>query len=82
MEISLRLKRFCETQGITQYRLSKHANINLGSISRFWTGKCEPSSEILARIVEAYPEINIRWLLTGKGEMLEKTAPMEVSVSG
>lgn len=82
MEISLRLKQFCDTQKITQYRLGKQANIPLGSLTRFWAGKGEPSADVLARIVEAYPEINIRWLLTGKGEMLEKGAAMEVSVSG
>jgi hypothetical protein len=29
----------------------------------------------IATIVAVYPEINIEWLLTGKGEMLNKTGP-------
>lgn len=30
------------------------------------------SSDVLAKIVTSYPEINLEWLLTGKGEMISK----------
>ncbi|WP_297096457.1 hypothetical protein [uncultured Draconibacterium sp.] len=34
----------------------------------------DPSSKILNCVLQAYPELNIRWLLTGWGEMLEERA--------
>jgi len=35
------------------------------------------SSDILAKIVSKYPEINPEWLLTGEGNMLKKSTPSQ-----
>lgn len=80
--IVLRLKTFAESRGLTQYRMAKDMGISQPTITRYFQGIGEPAGGILAKIAEAYPDLNIRWLLTGKGEMLEKGAAMEVSVSG
>ena len=55
-------KRFAESIGV------KPAVIN-----NYTKGKqqSKPGFEVLHKIIEAYPEVNIEWLLNGKGEMLK-----------
>jgi transcriptional regulator with XRE-family HTH domain len=79
--VGQRLKTFADLTGITQYRLAKDTGVAQSAFTRFFNGTGDPSAEVLAKIVEVYPSLNIRWLLTGKGEMLEKSAAMEVSVN-
>jgi DNA-binding LacI/PurR family transcriptional regulator len=71
-----------QARGVTQYRFAKDAGLGQATVSHIFVKKGGISSETLYKVAEAYPDLNIRWLITGKGEMLEKTASMEVSVSG
>ena len=51
-------------------QLAKELNISQTSMSRTLRGDTLPSSKILIPLLEAYPQINMNWLLIGQGEML------------
>lgn len=53
-------KDFCEKAGISTRTFSMFKNGKQGL----------PSSDFIIKICETYPELNIRWLLTGEGEMI------------
>lgn len=79
--IGIRLKLFAEKKGVSQYRMAKELEVAQPTLTRYFQGAGEPAGGILAKVARVYPELNIRWLLTGDGEMLEKSAAMEASVS-
>lgn len=76
-----RLSQFMRQRGITAYRLAKDLGVSPQGVSSMLSGSDIKSSSLI-KMLETYPDLNIKWLLTGKGEMLEKSAAMEVSVSG
>ena len=39
----------------------------------------KPSFDVLSKIVSAYPQLRVEWLLTGEGEMLKSSAPIKTS---
>lgn len=57
---SLSNRRFCEIIGVNHtFFIQKHLKSSLGS-------------DVLSNILYNYPEINVDWLLSGKGEMIKK----------
>lgn len=70
MTVNERLKVFAQEKGITQYRLAKEVGVTPQAISRIFSNRVSSiNSDTLALFVERFPELNIRWLLIGDGEM-------------
>lgn len=44
-------------------------------------GKCGISGFVAERVCAAFPQINLKWLLSGEGEMVVSQAPMPASSS-
>lgn len=57
--------------GIKAPTFAKHIGVKYQRILDIQNGKVKNiSAEVASRIIDAYPQFNIEWLLTGKGEML------------
>ena len=72
------LKQFIEYQGISTFAFEKKIGVK-STIEKAIRANTNLRSDILAKIIEVFPEINPKWLLTGTGEMLKKniaTTPM------
>lgn len=68
--IKERILQIAEFKGISKEKFTENLNqkyANYKGISK----KSSPSSDVLVEILSKYPEINLEWLLTGKGEMLK-----------
>lgn len=69
MEISdlkSRLLEFIDLQGISKSEFERNVGLSNGYINNF---KGSLGSEKLECILIRYPELNVRWLLLGEGEM-------------
>ena len=64
-----RIIRFCESECISQSAFLSSCGLNGATLSTFGVGI---RSDKLAKIALAYPKLNMRWLLTGQGEMLSQ----------
>jgi hypothetical protein len=62
-----RIIEFLDYLKIGQNEFEKICNLANASISN---GRCNFTSKKLENIINAYPDLNIHWLITGKGEML------------
>lgn len=62
-----RLLEFLNSQGISQNAFEDTCGLSRGTISNLNKGV---RSDKLALIAKAYPQLNIRWLLLGEGDML------------
>ncbi len=49
------------------------------SFSRTITGSI--GSDVLVEIIRTYPEVNLSWLITGKGEMFNKNTNAEIETT-
>lgn len=66
MELKDRIKRFSDSIGFSIREFERACGLTRGNISNM-TGAL--GSDKLAKIVDTHPELNVYWLLTGKGEM-------------
>lgn len=67
MSIKERLQRYCKEKHTTIGTFSRHAGI---SSSYFNNVKSDIGKDIQTRIANTYDDLNIEWLRTGEGEML------------
>lgn len=79
MDIKGRLKQIRDYAGMGQTNFEKHTGISIGYFNKL---KGSIGSDTILKIVDKYPEINIDWLITGKGEMLKDNNPMSSKTLG
>lgn len=65
-----RLQEFLNKKNISPYTFERNCGIANGYLNKQTKGKGTIGSEIIERITEKYKDLNITWLLTGKGQML------------
>lgn len=75
-----RLLQLMECLGITKYSLSTSSGIGPSNFSKMLDGEQTITDKTLHKIVAAYPQINLAWLKTGEGEMLNPAFPKTQTV--
>ena len=68
-DISLRLKEILESQSISASEFAKKINVQRSSISHILNGRNKPSLEIVTKICNEYPNIDVKWLIFGNNEL-------------
>ena len=68
--VSERIKSILTHYGINSGEFATKLNIQKSSVSHLLSGRNRPSFVFLSKFVRVFPEIDIRWLLTGEGDML------------
>lgn len=69
--LSDRIKKTRNLLGFSQEEFADNLGVPYQTISKYERGKTKPASDILAKINNRF-DINLNWLLTGKGDMLIK----------
>lgn len=70
-----RLLQLMECLGITKHSLCTSSGIGPSNFNRMLDGELTITDKTLHKIVAAYPQINLAWLKTGEGEMLNPAFP-------
>jgi len=68
-----RLKFLMENYQLDAAALAARLQIQKSAVSHLLSGRNKPRFDILARFAMAFPELNMRWLLTGHGEPFSPT---------
>jgi len=71
MNTTERLFYFIRCKNISVNKFSKEIGVSNAYFSKQKKSKGSIGSHIIEKIVSIYPEINLEWLLTGKGDMLK-----------
>lgn len=66
MEFIDRLKLFIKSKGLGQTKFEERVGFSRGYISKV---KTSIGADKLSNIVEVFPDLNLDWLITGKGKM-------------
>ena len=64
-----RFKKWLDSEDITATQLSTNINVSRATISHILSGRNKPSIDILDKILNKYPNINLNWLVSGTGSM-------------
>lgn len=76
-----RIEQFMDYKGLSPSELADAIGVQRSNITHVLHGRNKPSFQFITKMLETFPEINAKWLLTGKGEMLaveEKTKPADL----
>ena len=64
-----RLLQFLQAENITQAQFADVLDVARGSVSHILSGRNKPGYDFLESLLLHYPQLNMEWLLTGKGRM-------------
>ncbi|MCQ2259805.1 MAG: hypothetical protein MJZ77_00265 [Bacteroidales bacterium] len=65
-----RLRQFIDYIGVNNYTFEKNIGTSEGTLRRFFGNKNGLTVATLLKIADIYPQINLDWLITGRGEMI------------
>ncbi|EDM44579.1 putative DNA-binding protein [unidentified eubacterium SCB49] len=75
VEFAKRIEKILSYYGISATAFAVAISFNRSTISHILSGRNKPSLEFVLKIVETYPEVELYWLLNGKGSF----PPSEIS---
>ena len=67
--MNTRLQQFLSAENITQAQLADTLNVARAGISHILAGRNKPGYEFIAALMKHYPNLNMEWLMLGKGKM-------------
>ena len=72
-----RLQQFLAAENISQSQFADTIGVARASISHILAGRNKPGFDFIESMARHYPELNLEWLITGRGRMYnsQKTAP-------
>lgn len=70
MSIGSRLKDYLKERELTQDEFSTLCGVSKQTINNIIRNKTSPSGDVLERISAEYQDLNLNWLISGKGKMM------------
>lgn len=73
-----RLQQFLAAENISQSQLADTLGVARASVSHIVAGRNKPGFDFIERLLTHYPDLNLEWLISGRGRMYRndtKTAP-------
>lgn len=70
MRVIDRLFEYLKHRDLTPYNVEQACGIANGYLKKQTKGKGTIGSENLEKIIAAFPDLNVKWLISGKGKML------------
>jgi transcriptional regulator with XRE-family HTH domain len=73
MTIGERFALVLKKKGVTQKSFAEKVGVTEQSISKLIKGQTQsPKADLIAQLTIMFPDVNLRWLLIGEGEMLKE----------
>ena len=67
LNFSKRLQKILDFYGVSSTLFSEKIAFNRSTISHLLSGRNKPSLEFVMKVLQTYPEVDLYWLLYGKG---------------
>lgn len=67
LEFSKRIEKILSFYGISATAFAQAIDFNRSTISHIISGRNKPSLEFVLKVVNTFPEVELYWLLNGKG---------------
>lgn len=73
--MNTRLQQFLGAENLSQSQFADEIGVARASVSHILAGRNKPGYEFLTGIMMRYPNLNMEWLLLGKGRMYKDAKP-------
>lgn len=70
--MNTRLQQFLSAENITQAQLADTLHVARAGISHILAGRNKPGYEFMAALMKHFPNLNMEWLMLGKGKMYKE----------
>ncbi len=64
-----RFKLLLKEKNLTATNFAALIKVNASAVSHILNGRSKPGFDVLDKIAEAFPDIDLNWLITGKGSL-------------
>lgn len=71
-DFAKRLKKLLEYHELSAANFADKIEVGRSSISHILSGRNKPSLDFIMKTLHAYPDVNLYWLMNGKGDFLQK----------
>jgi transcriptional regulator with XRE-family HTH domain len=71
LDVAERLRELVKAKGYTMYGLSQASGISVSTLHGVASGRSKPGYELIIKLHEAIPDLNLEWLITGRGSMFQ-----------
>lgn len=78
-EFTKRLNRIMEYYDLSAASFADKIEVGRSSISHLLSGRNNPSLDFVMKIINAFPEVELYWLLNGKGEFPRSTSKKPIN---
>ena len=79
-EFNSRLEIILKHYGLSASVFAEKISVQRSSISHILSGRNKPSLDFIDKVLQVFPEIDLIWLLSGKGKF-HNTTPLDQSVA-
>ena len=76
-----RLQQFIQAENINQAQLADSLSVARASVSNILSGRNKPGFDFLESLSRHYPDLNLEWLITGRGRMYKTRAESTLSAT-
>lgn len=70
--MNYRLQQFLSAENITQAQFADILGVARASVSHILAGRNKPGFDFIQSMAAHYPDLNLEWLITGKGRMYKE----------
>lgn len=77
-EFSNRLQKIFEHYDLNASAFADKIDVGRASISHLLSGRNKPSLDFVMRVVKTFPEVELYWLLNGKGEFPKQDSKTDI----
>ena len=81
-EFTKRLNEIMEYHDLSAASFADKIDVGRSSISHLLSGRNKPSLDFVMKIVTAFPDVELYWLLNGKGTFPKNSSPQQKEDSG
>lgn len=74
-----RFKQLLEKKNLTATRFAAVIKVNASAMSHILNGRSKPGFDVLDKIAQAFPDINLNWLISGKGSMFNQHSELSLT---
>jgi transcriptional regulator with XRE-family HTH domain len=76
-EFIKRLEKIIQYYGLTASSFAEKISVQRSSISHILSGRNKPSLEFIMKVLYSFPEVDLYWLLNGKGSFPPKDVSLD-----